>query len=424
MNRLYLIVILLAVITTSACDLVQKAPESADIHWMINAPSDLSPSTFKIDKIYRDTILSFEKLHPSIKVTLDYFPQTQDFDFMKMIKGDQSPDIIPFGFFDLEGIDKDGLFVDLLGLVPNPKDIDIDKRILDSVKFHEKLYVLPYSFSPLVVLYNKNLFDDIDEPYPENDWTWEQFRSISNKMLPGQGSDIAYDTYTFEALAASKGTTLMASDGSTFVGYLDSPESVEALKWLNAYYHDDTLKSGPRDPTVSGTAFNYGKKSMVIGDLEAYAFYKTSLGEALGVASLPHFEGGKRVNPLSYLGFGISNKSKNPQAAWEFLNYLTLTNQEHTAALTQSYLTTSKSIGLAIHQDTDPIKSILANEINYAIKPQGYVSPKYYQAQSPEIYTQFQDLLNVDDNDVQDKLHDLALKLDKELDRLKTTADQ
>jgi ABC-type glycerol-3-phosphate transport system substrate-binding protein len=162
---------------------------------------------------------------------------------------------------------------------------------------------------------------------------------------------------------------------------------------------------------------------MVLGDLQAYTFYKTNLGDSLGVASLPHFENGERVNPLYYQGFAISQKSKNPQAAWEFLKYLTLTNQENTAALTEHYLTTSKTIGLAIKQDSDPIKQIFANEINYAIKPSIYVSPYYGVLFDETLYKQFEELLKVPDDKIQSKLHDLAIKLDLEIKRRKTAAD-
>jgi multiple sugar transport system substrate-binding protein len=421
LKRIRLIVLIsIIVASVSACDLVQKKPEAnADIHWMISAPNSRSPASFTVDKIYRDTILSFEKLHPTIKVTLDYFPEGNEIDTVKLLTGDQSPDIVPAGFNDMESVEKDNLLVDLLSLVSDTSQIDIDNRVLDSVKFHDKLYVLPYSFSPTVVLYNKKLFDDAQIPYPEADWTWEQFRSISKKILPEKGSDIAYDILIFESLLASKGKPIISPDGSTFVGYLDSPEAIEALKWLNAYYHDDPTKTGPRDPTESGIAFNHNAKGMVLSDLQGYTFYKANLGENLGVASLPHFEGGERVNPLYYQGFAISQKSKNAQAAWEFLYYLTFTNQENTVALTENYLTTSKSVGKAIHQDTDPIKSVFANEINYAIRPAGYANSYYFQVLTQELFTQFQDLLQVSDDQLQPKLHDYALKLDEELQRLK-----
>jgi ABC-type glycerol-3-phosphate transport system substrate-binding protein len=94
-KMLLISVILSMTITTTACNEKKPVAENAVIHWMIGAPTDQAPATFSIDKIYRDTILSFEKLNPTIKITIDYFPQTNDFDFMKMLKSDQSPDIVP-----------------------------------------------------------------------------------------------------------------------------------------------------------------------------------------------------------------------------------------------------------------------------------------------------------------------------------------
>jgi hypothetical protein len=71
----------------------------------------------------------------------------------------------------------------------------------------------------------------------------------------------------------------------------------------------------------------------------------------------------------------------------------------------------------------DPVKSIFSGEINYAVKPTGYINPLFFEAWSLDLNSKFQNLLTTDDNDVPTKLHDIALKLDQELTRLRDIRD-
>ncbi|QGQ99301.1 hypothetical protein EHS13_32785 [Paenibacillus psychroresistens] len=103
------------------------------------------------------------------------------------------------------------------------------------------------------------------------------------------------------------------------------------------------------------------------------------------------------------------------------LQYFTLTTNENTAELADHYLMTSQSMSEATHQNSDPIKSVFMNELKYAVKPSIYLNPKFNQIwdkQSPNIYTQFLNLASAEDNEVAIKLHELAQKVDQELNLL------
>jgi multiple sugar transport system substrate-binding protein len=294
-------------------------------------------------------------------------------------------------------------------------ELDINKRILDTAMVNDKLLILPYSANPLVVLYNKDFFDKAHIPYPQGDWTWEQFRDISKKLKPAPGSAIPYLPMILEMLMASTGKSTLSPNADTSVGYLDSPEAIRSIQWLNHYYQDDELKTAPMSFMDAGIQFNNFQTGMALGTIESYTFYKQNLGEKIGVASLPHFESGTRANPISFSGFGISKNSKHPDEAWAYIQYLTLTNHENAAQFSNFNLTTSKSMSEAVHQDTDPIKSVFVDEMNYAVKPTGFKSPLMY---NEDLNTQFQELLKTDDKDIPAKLQDLALKVDQEIKRI------
>ncbi len=108
-----------------------------------------------------------------------------------------------------------------------------------------KLLLLPYSAIPNAMLYNKDLFDKANIPYPQGDWTWEQFSDISLKLDPDGVPLLDYSPDILDFLMAGTGKGVLSPNGDTSVGYLDSPEAIRTLQWLNAYYHDKKITTLP-----------------------------------------------------------------------------------------------------------------------------------------------------------------------------------
>jgi multiple sugar transport system substrate-binding protein len=72
-----------------------------------------------------------------------------------------------------------------------------------------------------------------------------EFRDISKKIKPTQGPLLAYDPMIMDLLMASTGKRVLSPEGNTSVGFLDSPEAIRTIQWLNAYYHNDMTKINP-----------------------------------------------------------------------------------------------------------------------------------------------------------------------------------
>ncbi|QGQ96734.1 hypothetical protein EHS13_18540 [Paenibacillus psychroresistens] len=140
---------------------------------------------------------------------------------------------------------------------------------------------------------------------------------------------------------------------------------------------------------------------------------------------MPHFEGMERANPIGFSGFGISAKSKHAAEAWQFIQYLILSKNEDSVKFAANYVTTSKIMADATEQSSDPVKSISSDEMSYATKSSSDYNLYFNIASSNEELTaQFDDLLATADSDIPRKLHELALKLDQEMKRLKDTEEQ
>jgi multiple sugar transport system substrate-binding protein len=418
-------VILSIVLTTSACNKAKIDTEPVEIHIMVPFVIEDQINS----KIYQDAVGSFEKLNPLIKVKFDYAtPQPNEESFspdpIKLLESAAPPDIVELYASQSILADKKGLLMDLMPLMQTygSKEISIPQQILDTAMVNGKLLQVPYAVYPSLVYYNKEIFDKAQIPYPQGDWTWEQFRAISKKLKTTYGSILAYDSDTLELLMGSTGKGTISPDGETTVGYLDSPEAVRTIQWLNAYYHDDDQKKAPMTYIDAFEQFDQNKTAgMVIkaGDVLSNSDNK----DIMGIAPLPHFEGGNRANQVGLSGFGVSQKSKHPEAAWKFIEYLTIIKNEDSIRFAEGFLTTSKSIAEATGQSSDPIKSIIVDEMSYAIKSWVNINPYYGKAWNKALNAEFGELLTTDDTQIPLKLHELALKLDLELNRLRNADD-
>lgn len=418
-NQMFVIIIILLIaVTLSACDKTEKTVEPVNIHILL---PDTGNDTFV--KIYTDAAENYHKINPQITITIDLVPK---FDYTKTIErlqNNEPTDIVPLNIYTVQTAEKEDLLIDLLPLLQSygSGEISINQRILDTAMNNGQLLILPYAAEPYAVLYNKDFFDSAHIQYPQGDWTWEQFRDISKKI---KGSALPYDITTFDLLLGSTGKGLLSPDGTTSVGHLDSAEAVRTLQWLNGYYHDDKLKTAPMDLGGTVDEFYRYQTGMTLVFSSIYTLDNNEAGDRIGVAPLPHFEGGERSNPINLKGFGIAKKSKHPMEAWKFIEYLTLTKNEDSMKFADYYLMTSKSLSKATNQDSDPRKNVFTQELDYSVKGFGDNNLHFSMVWSNEaINTQFLNLFTVKDEDIPAKLHELAFMVDQEMLRLKNSED-
>jgi multiple sugar transport system substrate-binding protein len=420
---LFIVLLLFIVLTISACTGEKEIKtEPAEVHVQVFFPESMK--THPLTKPYLDAVDEFNQIKPHIKVIIDYLAPSEMtntnwmHEMVKLLESDKAPDVIPWSPGDTQIVGEKNLLRDLLPFIS--EEVDIPQQILDSGMMDGKLLVLPIGAHPSGVFYNKLLFDEAQIPYPEGDWTWDQLRDISKKMK-GHTSVLSYDYNSLELLLASTGNGVLSPDGSTSIGYLDSPEAVRKLQWLNAFYRDVQQVAAPLAAIEPFNPFASLESGMFVGNLGTrFANFEGEYKQSLGVAPLPYFEGGQRANPVAFTGYAISSKSKYPEAAWEFIQYLTLEKNEHSLKLAKYQIPTSKSMAEAAGVSTDPINSIFNEELKFAVQISGEKNPFYYQAWNEDLKAQFQMLLTAQDEEIPDKLHDLAQKLDQEMNRLKS----
>ncbi|MBP8658154.1 MAG: extracellular solute-binding protein, partial [Fervidobacterium sp.] len=128
---------------------------------------------------------AFEKQNPDIKVDIetigfgDYFTK-----LATVIAGGNAPDVFELNFENFSTYASKGVLYNLSKLIQQTKyDLSIiNKNALAAFQVSGTQYGLPYSFSNVVLIYNKDLFDKAKVAYPTDKWTWTDVLNAAIKI--------------------------------------------------------------------------------------------------------------------------------------------------------------------------------------------------------------------------------------------------
>ncbi|HEX9394111.1 MAG TPA: extracellular solute-binding protein, partial [Gemmatimonadales bacterium] len=110
------------------------------------------------------------------------------------------PDVFLFDNIDVPAFLDRRAVLDLAPFLPRV-GVDLtryDSTVLSIFRRGSAVYALPKGYTPMVVAYNKALFDRAGLPYPTDDWTWDDFSRIARLLTrdtDGDGQIDQWGTY-------------------------------------------------------------------------------------------------------------------------------------------------------------------------------------------------------------------------------------
>ena len=241
--------------------LAAAAPAAAS-----GAPVTLSYFTFSAAPDHLEDldaiITAFEAANPNISIEVqtaaydDYFTSLQT-----QIAGGSAPDTFELNYENFVTYARSGTLLDLSDLVTDPERYY--PLALQGFQDGGVQYGLPATFSDVVLIFNKDLFDAAGLDYPTADWTWADEQAAADKLTDsaagvyGDFQPISFFEF-YKALEQSGGAFFDDAGQAAF----NSPEGVEAAQWL-------TSKPGTTMPTVAdiGGTPNYDTDLFTSGKL-------------------------------------------------------------------------------------------------------------------------------------------------------------
>lgn len=204
-------------------------------------------------------------------------------------------------------------------------DTDIsgfDAGALKALAVGDQQYALPYDTGPMVLFYNRDLFDKAGVK-PEAGWTVDDFEAAA-ATLKSAGT-VAFgttveDLYLESSILAYNGGEAVSTDGTIDVS---NPSFVKGVEWLAGMVEDGTAApaNGP-DPTAEDNAFLGGTVASMVGGPWLVLDLKSRAPFTLGVTTVPSAAGEQKTYSAGS-GFGISKNCNNPDAAFTAITAMT-----------------------------------------------------------------------------------------------------
>jgi len=285
---------------------------------------------------FQKSIDSFQKANPSIKVSLECIPQDYGTKLLAQLAAGSGPDIFQVGDGDVAKYVQQGAVQPLDDYINGKASLDMNVFYPNVAKFGQvggKTYFLTKDYSPLILFYNKKLFDEAKVEYPNENWKWEDLAAAAKKLTKADGSQWGIElpdswgdlTWLRGALPIiyQNGGSVVSDDGKTTTGHLNSPETVQAVQWYADLVLKDKVAPNKTDiDALQGVdLFQTGKVAMLWTGRWPMKDFQKNKDLSFGTTTLPAGPKGK-ANALCWAGFTINSASKNKDTALQILKYI------------------------------------------------------------------------------------------------------
>ena len=353
-NLSFWVFLLLIIVTLTSCGF-KKSQEGITVTlsgWQ-SSPNE--------KQLLEQVLKQFETQHPTIKVKHESINDQ----YMDVIKtrliGDAAPDVFYLDAFEAPLLMKYGVLEPLNSYIDAEFELtDFEPNLLQAFKLQEQIYGLPKDFSTLALFYNKQAFHDAELDQPPQ--TWDELQNFSLKLVIDKNRDGRKDQYGFGVSPElSRQYFMMKAFGGRLIDNQENAAfftsgSVKGLQFIVDQYRRDRSSAQPSDvgSSTGSDMFGQGKAAMVIEGLWAIPYLQETFPKLeFATAEVPTING-KRGTMAYTVAYVMNKKTKNKEAAWQLISYLT--NQEGMKAWAKA--------GLAL-----PARKSVLQELGYADNP-------------------------------------------------------
>lgn len=388
----------------------------------------------------RQAIAVFERQHPDIHIVYEPNPGRQyEEKILTGLAANEPPDVF---LLDSKLIPTFTNKKVLLDLTPFIKKLDIDtsqwfSNALDIARRGTGLFAFPKGFTPLMIFYNKGLFDISGISYPNDTWTWDDYLGIAKDLtldLDGDGKPDQYGTaftnYYFYWIpwVWTGGGDVVGSDGSRATGCLNSTLTESALQFpidLRTKYHvapDVGTWVQAEKTGMNYQLFANGRIAMIIDGhwrMPKFLKYIENGTLKIGVAPFPRMTNGRKVNVMYESGWCVPVNSKHPDEATMLAAFMageTAARIRSTKSLEiPAVMTVAKEM---VARDKSGMEQTFVNEIPHCRQPWGSIIERF-----SEIEWALQDAMDevmINGKPMHETMTRYAERIDKELGNIRS----
>jgi multiple sugar transport system substrate-binding protein len=346
---------------------------SGDLRWSMWSASPEETA------VWRELAQDVNEKHPNIAVKLetvtfeDYWNKLST-----QLASENEADIVAMQAQRMPGFAARGALQPLQPFIDDDPDVNVDDffdPIRKGLSVGEEIYAFGYDIGPILLYYNKNLFDKagIPTPAPDEPISWEEFRQSATELTNAGAKEYGYVLQpVFDAMVpwlwSGGGDYMNAAETECT---LNTPESIEAMEFVVSMFAKDKIAAPITDlanPNYGVETFYSGKVGMYTDGPWQFINIETNSNFEWGIAPMPAGPAGS-VTWAAGSGFGISNTTESPDAAWDALKVITSTESlKKTAKAGRGYPARKSAVPAFEDPNAPPpndsiVEDILTNKI-------------------------------------------------------------
>lgn len=324
----------------------------------------------------------FAAQHPGLaRVALEQIPGHGNYTpklLMRHIAGDV-PDVMHLdASYAAIFIDNDAL-LDLRPFIEADPDVQLSDYFAHLVRIGQRdqaVYAIPLDFTPMVVFYNKRLFDEAGVAYPREGWTWAEFLATARALTihDADGHIRQYGVNFVNVMPFwimwlwNNGGDVLDPQTHRAAGALDSPASVAALQFLVDLLLRERVAPRARDTAAIGLdLFRSEQAAMDVKGHWMIVDYRSDHLD-FGVVGLPTNVGASHTVVYAS-SLAIMARSRHPDLAWQYIKFMTSTPVQ--IRRLAGGLAISGNRAAAAHYADNPIEQAFLAQVPRARPPWG-----------------------------------------------------
>jgi len=324
------------------------------------------------EETLEEMYLAFQQEYPNIKVDIetigydDYFTQMQT-----RVAGNTAPDCYELNIENFAAYAAKGVLTEITGV----DFAGINETALSAFNVDGKQYGVPGSFSNVVLIYNKELFDQAGIEYPADDWTWDDVQVAAEK-IKGLSDDIfgiyAPVTYNeFFKVAAQYGGSLLNEDKTEFT--INSAENIQAAQMMIGRIVDSNVQ--PNSSQMGGmddwSLFESGRLGMISTGIWAFGTFTEECDFEWDICVEPG--GTQKATHFFSNAYVINADSDKSEAAATWINWLASSGEAAKLRIEKGWdlpAITDESVLSAYLEITPPEnRQAVFDSLNYLVTP-------------------------------------------------------
>lgn len=231
-------------------------------------------------------------------------------------------------------------------LVPYPGDKNaladtLSPGGIEAVTWNKEIWGLPMWTSSQVLYYNRTLLAQAGLPdpgaAPEDRLSWE---TLIDQATEAQDAGAQYGFsfqqvdryYQLQTLPESLGGGPGLTGDDLLTPALENEGWAQAMDWYASIYADGIAPRGI-DVGQIPPLFQDGKLAFMVGTPVYVSSFAATEGLDWGIAPMPTFEGTDAKTPTDGWALGVSPYSTHQDAAWKFIEYMTLDPEGSAASI-------------------------------------------------------------------------------------------